>query len=226
MGSGRRARRAGGATRHGASTAAQAATSALHMPMASVIASTALLTASAAPVFTASTASPMALTALEAAVRPCTCSSRATTPCPVVASSSRMSTSASIAMRPFHVSADLVQPHFHISIGGGSTCGRGEDGDRQQDEQQVWQAAEGQRCGQKEDKPLQAAGGMHGLRHAQPGRGLRQVGAHLAVTVVRFKQRINLACGENTRARGMVRMLQRWQACGCKNAPAGMEEWA
>ena len=42
-------------------------------------------------------------------------------PRPEVASSSRMRASASMAMRPFHVSALLVHPHFHTSTGGGRT---------------------------------------------------------------------------------------------------------
>ena len=48
-------------------------------------------------------------------------SSPVITPRPVVTSSSRMMAMASIAMRPFHVSALLVQPHFQTRTGGGST---------------------------------------------------------------------------------------------------------
>lgn len=39
--------------------------------------------------------------------------------CPVVASSSSMTMIATMAMRPFQVSADLVQPQVHTSTGAG-----------------------------------------------------------------------------------------------------------
>lgn len=40
--------------------------------------------------------------------------------CPVVTSSARITTMASMAMRPFHVSAERVQPHCQMTTGDGS----------------------------------------------------------------------------------------------------------